>query len=67
MSHKNEEQTTTNSTAPQIRDFNIHNTSEMREFTLELWHRGVSVHVMEKMIGRRAYELVKEKRGRRNS
>ena len=67
MSQKNEEQAQTATVNPQIRDFNIHNTNEMREFTLELWHRGVSVHVMEKLVSRRAYEILKEKRMRRNS
>jgi hypothetical protein len=39
----------------------LHNTQQMRDFTEDLWLKGTSVHVMEKMLFSRIKRYMEKK------
>ena len=44
---------------------NVHNTEDMKEFVMDLWMKGTSTHVIERMTRSRVDQVYRDRREKR--
>ncbi len=44
---------------------NIHNTEDMKEFVMDLWMKGTSTHVIERMTRSKVDQVYRDRREKR--